>query len=121
LKIPILKGGITMKKSGRIRKVAKLIWITLLALLNPWSTKNIGIASRWGKLEHRFGRLTGLAILVSFGVAYLRAKYSWEFLSYPELFCISTSFVFWAVYLIAHTLEKEMYGPGLRASTKAGL
>lgn len=66
----------------------------------------IKIAGKFGKLEHRAGRLTGLLILICIIFEYFKLPY--------RLIVLTATFFMWLIYLISHTLEKKFYGPGLR-------
>jgi len=73
----------------------------LLIFSRKWRVKQ---AFRWGKNEHRFGRVMVLPML--FGLM-------WNyFIIYNLINSIIFAVIisFWLVYLISHTLEKRFFG-----------
>ncbi|OGJ19890.1 hypothetical protein A3K73_01020 [Candidatus Pacearchaeota archaeon RBG_13_36_9] len=109
-----------MAKRSKIRRAvvnfAKLVWHTFLWTLGLWSKSSIGIASRWGKIEHAFGVWTGRGLVLTMLISY----YKWGKSIRLDFVCLCITFVFWGIYRNAHKLEKWTYGGGLRISTIAG-
>lgn len=103
-----------MKITRKCFNLFKLFGHTLLALFGRKSKKDIGFASRWGRIEHRFGELTGILLAFSFGLAYFEIP-----LAYIK-WSIVFSFFSWLTYFVSHRMEKKLYGGGLRASTIKG-
>ena len=101
-----------MKIMRKFVRFLKIIWgsIVSILLVGFRSKRAIYYASRWGMVEHRFGRLTGLAIALSFLVEYFQSGRKFNLL----LCLIGASFFCWLVYLVSHTMEKKLYGGGLR-------
>ena len=62
------------------------------------------IALFFGRMEHRFGRLTGVMIFVTFLLIYMDATKTWLLVS------IGVTFFCWTIYLLSHILEKKFYG-----------
>jgi hypothetical protein len=94
----------------KIIRTLKIIFGTVFSLLGFRSKKTIYYASAFGKIEHRFGRLTGILILASFLIEYYKWGKEYDII----LYSIAASFLSWAIYLCSHLLEKKLYGKGLR-------
>ena len=63
----------------------------------------IKYASKFGKIEHFFGRLIAIPIVANI-------LYTWKENLYIILYISIIIFIMWAVYLTAHTFEKKIYG-----------
>lgn len=71
----------------------------------------IKYAYKCGKLEHKFGRLLGLAIFINITLEFL----SFNFMIYKpymtlRLIMLAMTFLCWLTYLAAHTFEKKLFG-----------
>ena len=65
--------------------------------------KRIKYAFKFGKLEHKAGRLLGLYLLGLTTFAYFTID--------PYLTgLIAGGFIIWLVYILAHTIEKKLFG-----------
>jgi len=77
--------------------------IVLFSGISGWIIrKRVYYASVSGKVEHRSGRLIGLALIATFFIEFL--KLGWT------IYAIIVSFSVWIVYLLSHTIEKTLYG-----------
>ena len=102
-----------MKRRTPQEKLAmtlKTLGYSLISL--PDKSQNIALACFYGKIEHRFGRITGVMIAISFLIAYLNIQKYNLLLGF-----IIGSFISWVIYLTAHTLEKKFYVKNFRSST----
>lgn len=64
--------------------------------------KRIKYAFKFGKLEHKAGRLLGLYLFVCCCVSYFTPKYAF--------FYFSGAFIIWLIYILSHTFEKKLFG-----------
>jgi len=71
--------------------------------MNWLRTKRIKYAFKMGKLEHKFGRLIAIPIIISMFWSYQTGD------KYNLLFT-SLTFVCWLIYLGSHRLEKWLFG-----------
>lgn len=63
--------------------------------------KRVKYASKFGKIEHKAGRLIAIPIIISF--------------FHPSKLISLITFFIWIIYLTSHTIEKKIYGKhGLR-------
>jgi len=69
--------------------------------------KRIKYALKFGKLEHKCGRLLGSLILFSIISVYFKIKIFAIILLILTLVC-------WIIYLLSHTLEKKLYPNNFR-------
>ena len=65
--------------------------------------KRIKYAFKFGKLEHRFGRLISIPILVNI-------IYCCYFELLFPLVVSSITFICWLIYILSHKLEKKLFG-----------
>ena len=62
----------------------------------------ISLAHKFGKTEHKFGRLMVLPIILNIIYMFL----IWNRIG---LALSVVAFIFWLVYIISHTVEKKLY------------
>ena len=77
-------------------------------------SKYLNKAFRHGKREHKYGRIIKYPILVGL-------IYNIYFKNYFNIICFGLTFIYWAIYLGSHTLEKKCFkkaGGGPRGRTK---
>ena len=65
------------------------------------------LAGKFGRIEHFAGRFIGVCALV----ALICLSQGW--IEFTKISLLAT-FISWIVYLGSHTIEKKLYGPGLR-------
>ena len=73
----------------------------------------IKIASKFGKIEHKAGRLLGLLIFLDLILlCYITIKYGGLYLHWVDTLFILLilTFLCWIIYITSHTLEKKIYG-----------
>lgn len=77
--------------------------MSLYKFLFNQRTWRISKASKFGKIEHKAGRLIAIPIVVSF---------LWNLFYQDKANIIITTVIFicWVTYLSAHTIEKKLYG-----------
>ena len=85
-------------------KKRRLKWLDFFFNRRAWCIRN---AVKCGKTEHYFGRAIAVPIFLLVLHEYLSYDFVGLVLSLITLGC-------WAIYLIAHTIEKKLYGKGLR-------
>jgi hypothetical protein len=65
------------------------------------------LAGRFGRTEHRAGRIIVAPIIATIILIYTEL--------YTEALIVSIiTLILWAVYIISHSVEKKLYGPGRR-------
>ena len=64
--------------------------------------KRIKYAAKFGKLEHKAGRIIVIPILLNILYCYTKK-------CYVGFTIALVTFMLWATYLIAHTIEKKLY------------
>ena len=69
-------------------------------MMRRWRVRN---AAKCGRIEHKFGRWIAFPIIAQMAFSYYQQDW------YQFIIAIIT-FVFWFIYLTAHTIEKKLYG-----------
>jgi threonine/homoserine efflux transporter RhtA len=62
----------------------------------------ISLAHKFGRIEHNFGRLMAIPIILNIIYTYLK----WDIIG---LALSSLAFICWAIYISSHTIEKRLY------------
>ena len=65
--------------------------------------KRIKWAFRMGRIEHKFGRLISIPIMVNIVYSYIKKL---DIVLYISL----VTFICWVIYLGSHTIEKKLFG-----------
>lgn len=63
----------------------------------------IRTASKFGRIEHRYGRIIVLPIIISI-------LWNYEHNDYINFGISIITLLFWCTYITSHTLEKKFYG-----------
>ena len=65
--------------------------------------KRIKYAFKFGKLEHKAGRLLGLYLFICSLISYV-------YLDRYIFWMFAVGFVIWLIYILSHTFEKKLFG-----------
>lgn len=73
-----------------------------------WIRKRIGWAGKWGKREHKYGRVIALAIVVAILCEHITWNNHW-FMLFKKV-NLYVVLLMWLVYIVSHKIEKKCYG-----------